>query len=148
MIAPPGQLARLWPRVRPYRGALTLALVTLLLSGGISLAFPQLAGYLVDAAFVRHSRSYLDQVALGLVVLFTIQAALNYVQTYLLPATGERAVAGLRRELFGKLLEMAWVQPHRIGPGRHGPLQRLSYPPDGVRGQSGFLRAIEPIDGL
>ncbi|MGB7212229.1 MAG: ABC transporter transmembrane domain-containing protein [Gemmatimonadales bacterium] len=96
---------------------MTLALVTLLLSGGISLAFPQLAGYLVDAAFVRHSRSYLDQVALGLVVLFTIQAALNYVQTYLLTATGERAVAGLRRELFGKLLEMppGFFADRRIG---------------------------------
>ena len=35
-----------------------------------------------------------------------MQAVLNYIQTYLLSATGERAVAGLRRELFGKLLEM------------------------------------------
>ncbi|HET9869299.1 MAG TPA: ABC transporter transmembrane domain-containing protein, partial [bacterium] len=116
-MAPPGQLARLWPRIRPYRGALSIALVTLLLSGGISLAFPQLAGYLVDAAFVRHSRSYLDQIALGLVGLFTVQAALNYIQTYLLTATGERAVAGLRRELFGKLLEMppGFFADRRIG---------------------------------
>ena len=38
--------------------------------------------------------------------MFAIQAVLNYVQTYWLSATGERAVAGLRRELFGKLLEM------------------------------------------
>ena len=116
-MAPPGQLARLWPRVRPYRGALSLAFATLVLSGGISLAFPQLAGYLVDAAFVRHSRSYLDRIALGLVVLFAIQAALNYVQTYLLTATGERAVAGLRRELFGKLLEMppGFFADRRVG---------------------------------
>lgn len=38
--------------------------------------------------------------------LFTVQAFLNYVQAYLLAATGERAVAGLRRELFSRLLEM------------------------------------------
>jgi subfamily B ATP-binding cassette protein MsbA len=49
--------------------------------------------------------------------LFAVQAALNYVQTYLLTATGERAVAGLRRELFGKLLEMppSFFADRRIG---------------------------------
>jgi subfamily B ATP-binding cassette protein MsbA len=34
------------------------------------------------------------------------QALLNYAQTYLLSATGERAVAGLRNELFSRLLDM------------------------------------------
>jgi subfamily B ATP-binding cassette protein MsbA len=43
----------------------------------------------------------LDRIALGLFLLFVLQAILNYGQTYLLTSTGERAVAGLRRELFG-----------------------------------------------
>jgi subfamily B ATP-binding cassette protein MsbA len=60
----------------------------------------------VDAAFVRHDRTMLDRIALGLIILFAVQAVLNYAQTYWLTATGERAVAGLRRELFAKLLEM------------------------------------------
>ena len=55
---------------------------------------------------MRHSRAFLDRIAIGLVSLFALQAGLNYLQTYWLTATGERAVAGLRRELFGKLLEM------------------------------------------
>ena len=55
---------------------------------------------------MRHSRAFLDRIAIGLVSLFAVQAGLNYLQTYWLTATGERAVAGLRRELFGKLLEM------------------------------------------
>ncbi len=62
--------------------------------------------YLLDAAFERGDRALLDRLALGLVALFTVQAILSYVQAYLLSATGERAVAGLRRELFSKLLEM------------------------------------------
>ncbi len=102
----PKQLARLWPRVRPHRKALALATVTLVLSAAIGLAFPMVVGYLLDSAFVQRDRSTLDRVALGLVGLFLIQAVLNYAQTYLLSATGERAVAGLRRELFAKLLEM------------------------------------------
>src|SRR6185312_15837709 len=40
------------------------------------------------------------------VALFCVQAVLNYLQAYLLSAAGEQAVAGLRREVFARLLEM------------------------------------------
>ncbi|HRZ09437.1 MAG TPA: ABC transporter transmembrane domain-containing protein, partial [Gemmatimonadales bacterium] len=102
----PKQLTRLWPRVRPHRKALTLASLALLLSAAIGLAFPLVVGRLLDAAFVDQDRALLDRVALGLTGLFLVQAFLNYAQTYLLSATGERAVAGLREELFAKLLDM------------------------------------------
>src|SRR3954451_13714678 len=105
-IPPPGRLVRLWPRVRQFRGMLGLATLTLVLSALIGLAFPMVVRYLLDAAFIERNRAVLDRIAIGLVVLFTIQAGLNYAQTYLLSAVGERVVAGLRRELFGKLLEM------------------------------------------
>ena len=105
-LPPPGRLVRLWPRVRPYRGQLALATVALVASGLAALAFPMAVRYLLDAAFVDRDRAMLDRIALGLVVLFVIQAGLNYVQAYLLSAVGEQSVAGLRRELFGRLLEM------------------------------------------
>ena len=81
-------------------------MVTLLLSSAIGLAFPGVVRYLLDAAFVHGDRRMLDRIAGGLVLLFVIQAVLNYAQAYLLSATGERAVAGLRRELFSRLIEM------------------------------------------
>jgi subfamily B ATP-binding cassette protein MsbA len=102
----PGRLGRLWPRVRPYRGGLALAVIALFLSAAIGLAFPQIVRYLLDAAFLRHDRALLDRIGILLLGLFVLQAFLNYVQTYYLSATGERAVAGLRRELFEKLLTM------------------------------------------
>ena len=102
----PRRLSRLWPRLRPYRGALAIAVVTLLLSSAIGLAFPGVVRYLLDAAFVHGNRRMLDRIAGGLLALFIIQAFLNYAQAYLLSATGERAVAGLRRELFSRLLDM------------------------------------------
>jgi subfamily B ATP-binding cassette protein MsbA len=80
--------------------------VALVLSGLASLAFPMVVRYLLDAAFVNRDRVLLDRIALGLVALFCVQAVLNYMQAYLLSAAGEQAVAGLRRELFAKLLEM------------------------------------------
>ncbi|HET9041439.1 MAG TPA: ABC transporter transmembrane domain-containing protein [Gemmatimonadales bacterium] len=105
-IPKPGRLVRLWPRVRPYRGLLLGASVALVLSSMASLAFPMVVRYLLDAAFVSRDRALLDRIALGLVALFSVQAVLNYAQAYLLSAAGEQAVAGLRRELFGRLLEM------------------------------------------
>jgi subfamily B ATP-binding cassette protein MsbA len=105
-IPSPGRLVRLWPRVRPYRGILLLATFALLGSSAIGLAFPMVVKYLLDAAFVNHDRALLDRIALGLVLLFTVQAALNYAQAYLLSVAGERAVAGLRRDLFARLIQM------------------------------------------
>jgi ATP-binding cassette, subfamily B, bacterial MsbA len=105
-IPRPGRLVRLWPRVRPYRNLLLGATVALLLSSMASLAFPMVVRYLLDAAFVGHDRALLDRIALALVALFSVQAVLNYAQAYLLSAAGEQAVAGLRRELFSRLLDM------------------------------------------
>jgi subfamily B ATP-binding cassette protein MsbA len=78
----------------------------MLLSSLLALAFPLVVSTLLDAAFVQRNSTRLNQIALGLLALFATTAVLNYIQTYWLSATGERAVAGLRRELFGKLLEM------------------------------------------
>jgi ATP-binding cassette, subfamily B, bacterial MsbA len=85
---------------------LSLAALTLTASAVLGLAFPMVVRYLLDAAFVQQNRAILDQIAIGLVILFTIQALLNYAQTYLLSAVGERVVAGLRTGLFAKLLDM------------------------------------------
>ena len=78
--------------MRPYRRGLVIATVTLLLSSLLALAFPLVVRYLLDAAFERHDRQLLDQIALGLLAIFATTAVLNYIQTYYLSATGERAV--------------------------------------------------------
>jgi subfamily B ATP-binding cassette protein MsbA len=103
----PRRLGRLWARVRPYRAGQSWAVAALLASSAINLMFPGVVGYLLDAAFEKGNRALLNKIALALVGLFAIQAVLNYAQTYLLSATGERAVAGLRRELFNKLLTLS-----------------------------------------
>ncbi|PYP32240.1 MAG: ABC transporter ATP-binding protein [Gemmatimonadetes bacterium] len=100
-------LGWLWPRVRPHRGALAAAITCLTLSAAIGLAFPQVVRHLLDAAFVRHDRGMLDRIAVLLAGLFTIQALSNFVQTYLLSATGERVVARLRQDLFEHLVRLS-----------------------------------------
>lgn len=106
-LASPKPLGRLLPRIRPYTGSLAVAAVCLVISSAISLAFPQVVRYLLDAAFMQHSSRRLDQIAIALLVLFAIQAVLNFAQVYLLSATGERVIARIREDLFAHLVRLS-----------------------------------------
>ncbi len=105
-LPPPTALKRLLPLIRPHALALSAAIVCLILATAASLTFPRLTGWLLDAAFLKGGRESLDRKALQLVGVVVAQALLNYAQAYLLTATGERAVAGLRETLFSRLLDM------------------------------------------
>ena len=106
-VPSPKPLRQLLPRVKPHAWRLVVALVCLLLSVAIALAFPQIVRRLLDAAFVRGDSSMLDRIALGLVALFAIQALLNFSQVYLLTITSERVIASLRRDLFAHLIRLS-----------------------------------------
>ncbi len=103
----PKPLGQLLPRVKPHAGRLATAFVCLVLSVGIALAFPQIVRRLLDAAFVAGNGALLNRIALGLLGLFAVQAALNFIQVYLLTMTSERIVAELRRDLFAHLVRLS-----------------------------------------
>jgi len=106
-IPSPKPLGQLLPRVRPHASSIAGAVVCLIFSVGIGLAFPQIVRRLLDAAFVLHDSNLLDRIAIGLIGLFAIQAALNFSQVYLLTITSERIVATLRRDLFAHLIRLS-----------------------------------------
>ncbi len=106
-VESPGPLRGLLPRIRPHKRELAIALVCLLLSAAIALAFPQIVRHLLDAAFISANASLLNRIALGLLGLFAIQASLNFVQVYLLTATSERIIAKLREDLFSHLIHLS-----------------------------------------
>src|SRR5213076_1225269 len=106
-VSSPRPLGRLLPRIRPYLGRLILAFVCLLASASIALAFPQIVRHLLDAAFISADAKLLNRIALGLLVLFAIQAALNFVQVYLLTSTSELVIAQLRQDLFAHLVRLS-----------------------------------------
>src|SRR5688500_2334185 len=103
----PKPLGQLLPRIKPHISRLVIALICLLASVSIALAFPQVVRHLLDAAFVRGDSSLLDRIALGLLGLFAIQALLNFTQVYLLAITSERVIASLRRDLFAHLVRLS-----------------------------------------
>lgn len=106
-VTSPRPLGRLLPRVRPYLPRLVVAFVCLIASASIALAFPQIVRHLLDAAFISADSSLLNKIAIGLLVLFAIQALLNFVQVYLLTSTAERIIAQLRQDLFAHLVHLS-----------------------------------------
>lgn len=106
-VSSPRPLGRLLPRIRPFAARLVIALVCLLASAAIALAFPQIVRYLLDAAFVSADGELLNSIAIWLLILFAIQALLNFVQVYLLTSTAEMVIAQLRQELFAHLIHLS-----------------------------------------
>jgi subfamily B ATP-binding cassette protein MsbA len=100
-------LQRLLPRLRAHRLSVIVAALALLISAGIGLAFPLIVQFMLDAAFQTGDSAALTEIALLLVGMFGVQAVTNFIQVYLLGATAERVVAGLRTELFAHLLTLS-----------------------------------------
>ena len=103
----PKPLAALLPRVRPHTGRLAICAVCLLIAAAVALAFPQVVRKLLDAAFQQHDRDLLDRIAIGLVLAFALQGAMNFIQVYLLTGTAERVVAKLREDVFAHLIRLS-----------------------------------------
>jgi subfamily B ATP-binding cassette protein MsbA len=114
-----GFLRRLLPRVAPYKRQLAGAVVFLLMSTAIGLAFPLVVRELLDAAFEGGGRELLDTIAMVLLGLFALQGVLNFGQSYLTASVSERVVADLRRETFAALV---WQPPGFFATRRVGEL--------------------------
>ena len=112
-----GFLSRLVPRIRPFRRHLLVGGVFVLLTTAISLAFPLIVRELLDAAFLAGDRELLNRVALFLVLLFSVQALLTFGQSYLTAFVSEHVVAGLRQDLFSRLVRQppGFFETRRVG---------------------------------
>lgn len=110
-------LLRLLSYTNPYRVRLAIALVSLVIAGGLGLAFPQVVRMIIDAAFVERDSEKLNKLALLLVAVFATQAAFSFLRTYLLSYTGERIVADVRTQLYNHLvgLPVAFFANRRVG---------------------------------
>ncbi len=116
------EAARLFAYVRPYRARFAAALAALFLSSLLGLAFPYLAGRLVDAA--QSGPADCPAVALGLdavagilVLVLAGRAVFSFVQSYWLAQVGERSLADLREDTYARLvrLPMAFFGQRRVG---------------------------------
>ena len=101
----------------PYKSRMALAILALLLSSGFGLAFPLVIVRLLDS--VTHAKDFgpLNLLAGTLVVIFLLQAAFSFFQSYLLTYIGERIVFDLRTSLYRHLqkLSLDFYATRRVG---------------------------------
>ena len=98
---------RLFGYLRPQWRPFAIALVGLVVSSSAGLAFPLIIAGITTEVVAGGEAGGLDRLIVMLIALFCVQAAGGFVQTYLLGLVGERVVAQLRGELFGRLITLS-----------------------------------------
>src|SRR6266404_1580174 len=115
------QALELFRYLRPYRRRFLAAMVALFISSLLSLAFPYLAGSIVDAALVQsHGGSGLprvDRAALLLLGVLALQAGFSFFQALSFATVGQRSLVDLRRDTYARLisLPMTFFGQRRVG---------------------------------
>lgn len=114
------QALELFGYLRPYRVRFTLALLALLSSSSLSLAFPYLAGSLIDAASGTKPGVELPDVngiALLLVGILLIQSMFLFFHALSFATVGQRSLVDLRRDTYARLisLPMSFFGQRRVG---------------------------------
>ena len=109
--------SRLWRYLRPQLRPISVAIVGLLIGSIVGLAFPLVIAGITSQVVAGGDPGNLDRLVAILVVLFIVQAVGGFVQTWLLGVVGERVVAQLRGELYGRLvtLSLDFYGQRRVG---------------------------------
>jgi ATP-binding cassette, subfamily B, bacterial len=100
-------LWRVWEFARPYRGRISLLLLTILLISGLSLIPPLLFRDLIDVAIPNADYTRLNWLAVGMISIPILNGAIGILQRRLNAEIGEGAIYDLRRALFGHLQRMS-----------------------------------------
>ncbi len=110
-----GQVLELFRYLRPYRVRFGLALLALFSSNLLSLAFPFLAGTLIDAA--ARPGADIDRTALQLVAILGLQSTFLYFHARSFATVGQRSMVDLRRDTYARLisLPMDFFSRRRVG---------------------------------
>ena len=118
------EAADLFRYLLPYKFKFAFGMLCLFAGSAMSLAFPYLAGILVDAAQFRLGEGVpqrwmrdADSVALALMGVLALQAVFAFFRTLWFIEVGERSLADLRRDVYARLirLPMAFHSTRRVG---------------------------------
>ncbi|MEX1240151.1 MAG: ABC transporter transmembrane domain-containing protein [Cyclobacteriaceae bacterium] len=102
----------------PYKGLFLFGLVALALSSLMLLAFPRLAGELLDVASGKPAYfETLDQVAIALLLILFVQSIFSYIRVYTFSIVSERGMADIRKAVYKRViwLPMTFFDNRRVG---------------------------------
>ncbi len=98
---------RVWGFANPYRGTISIFLISILMAAIIGLIPPLVVRHILDDAIPNHDRSAIVWLAGLAVVAALVDAALQIVQRWCSARVGEGLIADLRRALFAKVQRMS-----------------------------------------
>lgn len=105
--------------VLPYKGWFIVGLISLGLSSITLLAFPYLAGKLLDVASGKPIPYFttIHEVAIALMVVLFIQGIFSFTRVYTFAVVSERSLADLRRSVYNKIvwLPLSFFDSRRVG---------------------------------
>ena len=102
----------------PYKGVFLLGVLALALSSLILLAFPRLAGELLDVASGKGTYfDSIDQVAAALLGILFVQGIFSFVRVYTFSIVSEKGMADVREAVYRKViwLPMSFFDSRRVG---------------------------------
>jgi ABC-type multidrug transport system fused ATPase/permease subunit len=103
------QAVELFQYLRPYRVRFSAALLSMFAGSLLSLAFPYLAGSIIDAAMHPAAGGGIgssDRTALLLMGILAVQAGLSYFHSLSFAIVGQRSLVDVRRATYAKLISM------------------------------------------
>ena len=110
-------LGFLGPYLRPYRGRVLLAALSLVVAAGTVLAFGACLRALIDRGFAQGRPDVLNYALASLLVVALVLAIASGARFYLVSWLGERVVGDLRRDLFAHVVRLgpAWFEIKHSG---------------------------------
>jgi ATP-binding cassette subfamily B protein len=91
----------------PYRKRLTVVLVMIVFSAGISMLQPFLLRDVLDEGIFAHNTVLLTWLVLGMIAVATVTAVFSVWQTYLSNVVGQRVMHDLRAAVYQRLQRMS-----------------------------------------
>jgi ATP-binding cassette subfamily B protein len=112
------QLIGIFRFMLPHKGTFLLGLIALALSSLILLAFPRLAGELLDVASGKPQ--YFDStnhVAFALLLILFVQSIFSFIRVYTFSIVSEKGMAAVREAVYRKViwLPMTFFDSRRVG---------------------------------
>lgn len=102
----------------PYKGLFLVGLGALALSSLMLLAFPRLAGELLDVAAGKPAYfQTIDQVAIALLLILFVQGIFSFIRVYTFSIVSEKGMADVRLAVYRKViwLPMTFFDSRRVG---------------------------------
>lgn len=110
-------LGSMFHYLKPYRGQVCLAFITMCFTSGAVLGMGKGLQHLIDEGLSKGDLGLLNQSFLILIGVVLLLAAASYARFYLVTWIGERVVADIRRDVFSHLTRMhiGFFEETRIG---------------------------------